>query len=279
MEISVIIPAWNEAPAIGGVLNAIRQFMGAHAHRAEFIVVDDGSTDGTGEAARNAGALVIRNPSNAGYGFSLRRGIRAASFDNILILDADGTYPIEDIPALIKKYDEGFDMVVGARQGKHYRENLLKHPARILFRWLSEFVAGRSIPDINSGFRLMRKQAVMPYLTEICLGFSFTTSLTLAMMLSGNFVAWVPVSYHARIGASKVKLVRDTLRAAQVLSKTIIRYNPLKLFLLLSFFPLTLSVLAFAMKSVVVAAIFFCTSLVILAIGFFSEVFMKDRAM
>lgn len=280
MNLSVIIPAYNEADAIGAVLHRIQtHLVGLHISH-EVIVVDDGSTDGTGELARAQGAKVLRNPCNSGYGFSLKRGILAAQEENILMLDADGTYPVEEVAKLLEVYVQGYDMVVGARQGTYYRGNVLKNPARIMFRWLAEFVAGRSIPDINSGYRLIRRAAVLPYLSETCLGFSFTTSLTLAMMLSGNFVGYVPVSYHKRVGSSKVKHVRDTLRVAQILSKTIVRYNPLKLFIVFSVFPLVLSVGVWAFSPhLVIAALFFSTWLVILALGLFAEAFIKDRAM
>ncbi len=280
MNLSVIIPAYNEADAIGAVLHKIQTHLATLNISHELIVVDDGSTDATGELAQARGAKVVRNPCNSGYGFSLKRGILAANEEHILILDADGTYPVEEVKKLLDVYIQGYDMVVGARQGTYYRGNVLKNPARIMFRWIAEFVAGRSIPDINSGYRLMRRAAVLPYLSETCLGFSFTTSLTLAMMLSGNFVGYVPVSYHKRIGSSKVKHLRDTLRVAQILSKTIVRYNPLKLFIVFSVFPLVLSIGAWILSPFsVIAAVFFSTFLVILALGLFAEAFIKDRAM
>ncbi len=280
MNLSVIIPAYNEADAITEVLRSIQARLSSLRLAHELIVVDDGSSDNTGDLAEAQGAKVVRNPCNSGYGFSLKRGILAAQNEHLLILDADGTYPIEELPKLLEVYQRGYDMIVGARQGKYYRGNALKNPARMVFRLMAEFVAGRSIPDINSGYRLMRREAILPYLSETCLGFSFTTSLTLAMMLSGNFVGYVPVSYHKRIGASKVKHLRDTLRVAQILSKTIVRYNPLKLFMVFSVVPLLLSAVAWAgFANIVVASLFFSTFLIILALGLFAETFIKDRAM
>ena len=268
MELSIVIPAWNEAPSVGRVVEDVRRSAEAHAAKVEVLVVDDGSTDGTGDAARAAGARVIRNPSNAGYGSSLRRAIREASYDHVLITDGDGTYPAEAIPLLLERYNEGQDMVVGARRGKYYRGSLIKNPARILFRWLAEFVAGRPIPDINSGMRVMRRSEVLPHLPHTCLGFSFTTSLTLAMILSGNFVCYVPIEYRKRIGASKVRPVRDTLRAAQILLSTIVRYNPLKLFLLLAFIPWVFAAVSFALSGLSAAtAVFASAGFVVFAIG------------
>jgi glycosyltransferase involved in cell wall biosynthesis len=247
----------------------------------ELIVVDDGSKDGTADIARRSGAHVLRHPTNGGYGLSLQHGITAARHELVAITDADGTYPVEELPLLISMVQEqGFHMAVGARQGTEYRRGWWKYPARIVFRWLAEYVSGRSIPDVNSGLRAFKRSAILPYLPHTCLGFSFTTSLTLAMMLSGNFVGYVPVSYHKRIGASKVKHLRDTLRVAQILSKTIVRYNPLKLFMVFSVVPLLLSAVAWAgFANIVVASLFFSTFLIILALGLFAETFIKDRAM
>jgi hypothetical protein len=176
-------------------------------------------------------------------------------------------------------------MVVGARQGAHYRGSLLKNPARSVFRVMSEFVAGRHIPDINSGLRVMRRASVLPYLPEICLGFSFTTSLTLAMMLDGRFVAYMPISYHERIGASKIRIVRDTLRVSQVLMKTIVRHNPIKLFVLLAAVPffasLFLGLWALFLYAPVIPYAFACLALawLVMALGLFSEIFIRDKAM
>jgi hypothetical protein len=125
-------------------------------------------------------------------------------------------------------------MVVGARQGASYRGSLLKMPARFIFTLLAEFTTGRTIPDVNSGMRVFRKNDVLPYFSDICNGFSFTTTITLIYMLTGKSVTYIPISYEKRIGRSKVKIIRDSLRTLQYMTEVIACYNPLKLFLLLS---------------------------------------------
>lgn len=201
----------------------------------DMIVVDDGSTDKTGQLAVTAGAKVIRQPTNGGYGLALQCGIRAARTALIGITDADGTYPVEELPALVKMVvEDGYDMAVGARQGDEYRRGWWKYPARIMFGWLAEYVAGRRIPDINSGLRVMKRERLLPHLANTCFGFSFTTSITLIFFLNGFFVGYRPIAYHARIGKSKVRHFKDTLRTAQILVSVITLYNPIKLFLLFS---------------------------------------------
>ena len=233
---TVIIPALNEEGTIGETVDRTR-----NAGATEVIVVDDGSSDRTGDLAKQHGAIVIRHPAPGGYGKSLKDGIKAAKNDIVVIADADGTYPLERSGDLVSLLHQGYDMVVGARTGPHYRGSFLKMPARILFKWLVEFTTGRRIPDINSGFRAFRVSTVLKYERDLCNTFSFTTTLTLIYMLTGKFVEYVSIDYNARIGHSKVKLVRDSLRTLQYIVEVIAKYNPLKLFALLALLLLSVS--------------------------------------
>lgn len=234
-SLSIVIPAYNEAASIKATVQRIFAVASAQKWEADVIVVDDGSQDATSALAIQAGARVIRHPTNGGYGLSLQHGIRAATHEIVAITDADGTYPIEALPALYAMVaEEGFDMAVGARQGQEYRRGWWKYPARMVFRWLAEYVSGRSIPDVNSGLRVFKKAAILPYLPHTCLGFSFTTSITTIFFLNGLFVGYHPISYAKRVGHSKVRHVRDTLRTGQILVSVIAKYNPIKLFLLIA---------------------------------------------
>ena len=227
--ISVVVPAYNETLAIGETVATIRRALDGVEH--EVIVVDDGSTDDTGSVAGAGGATVVRQAHNLGYGAALKAGIRAASFDTIVITDADGTYPNEMIPTLVAEFNKGFSMVVGARTGLH--ESIVKAPLRRLLKWLVEFTTGRQIPDVNSGLRVFSRREIAPYLDSLCDTFSFTTSVTLAYMMTAKFVRYIPIGYHQRVGETKVRLLRDSLRTLQYIVQAILYYNPLKLFLLI----------------------------------------------
>lgn len=227
---SVIIPALNEEGGIAAVIDRLQSL----TPKPEIIVIDDGSVDRTGDIARAKGVVVLRHPSSGGYGRSLKDGIRAATHDIIAITDADGTYPVERIPEFVQHVETGFDMVVGARTGKHYRGAFLKMPARIIFKWLVEFATGRLIPDINSGLRVFRKSGIAPFESDLCNGFSFTTTMTLIYCFTGKFITYVPIEYAQRAGASKVRIIHDSLRTLQYITEVIAAYNPLKLFVLMS---------------------------------------------
>ena len=238
--LTLIIPAYNEEKAVADVIRSSRNVLSQMGINHEIIVVDDGSSDETAEVARMAGAVVVTHPHNLGYGAALKSGIMQAQYDWIAIVDADGTYPIDEFSALLQ-YIPTFDMVVGARTGEHYWGSFLKQPTRSAFLWLGEFVTGTHIPDINSGMRIFRKEIALRHFERISSGFSFTTTLTLAMTLEGCFVKYVPISYHPRTGKSHIHPLRDTLRAGQIIVQAILYYNPIKLFLIIALFAVVLS--------------------------------------
>ncbi|MDZ4845792.1 MAG: glycosyltransferase family 2 protein [Chitinophagales bacterium] len=230
--ISIVIPAYNEDREIAITIHACKNVLeGLGLTTGEVIVVDDCSKDNTARLAEENGAIVVRHPHNIGYGRSLKDGIQKAKNDIICITDADGTYPIDKIPQLYEEYQKGFDMVVGARQGKFYIESTKKSILRFILKKLVEFTAGRSIPDINSGLRMFSKKTVVPYFGTLSNTFSFTTSVTLAYMMTGKFVKYIPIDYYKRTGKTNVKLVNDSLRTLQFIVEAILFYNPIKIFL------------------------------------------------
>ncbi|MGI8422828.1 MAG: glycosyltransferase family 2 protein [Chloroflexota bacterium] len=239
---TVVIPAVNEGESVGSVVRQIAATMEATGQPFEIIVVDDGSTDDTAQRARQAGATVLQHPQNQGYGAGLKTGISRAQFDRIIITDADGTYPIDRIPDLMAESDR-FDMVVGARGGKFYRESAFKEPARLIFGALCSWVTGTPVPDVNSGLRVFRTSLARQYFHVISQGFSFTTTITLAALSNGYFVKYLPIDYHRRVGKSKVSLLRDVPRTTQIILQAVVYYNPIKLFLAFALASLALALL------------------------------------
>jgi glycosyltransferase involved in cell wall biosynthesis len=233
--ISIVIPAYNEENSIGGTIEELRGVLSEHDSELEVLVVDDGSEDATASVAAEHGATVVANPHNVGYGRALKRGIREARYDTICIIDADLTYPAAAIPELLAEFDKGFDMVVGERTGHHYQGSAIKGPLRKVLQMLVEFAASRKVPDANSGLRIFSRKTITPHLDHLSDVFSFTTSLTLAYMMTGLFVKFLPIDYHARVGATKVRLLKDSIRTLLFICRAIMYYNPLKIFLLFSF--------------------------------------------
>lgn len=235
--LSVVIPVYNEEETVvSTITDVMRELDGALCY--EIIAVNDGSTDASAERIEAAGLLnvkVVNHVANSGYGKSLYDGILEAQYDTIAILDADGTYPVDQLKLLLQ-YVPAYDMVVGARTGREFKRGLFKHPARRLFRFLAEYATGQNIPDVNSGFRVFKRDIVLGFKGFLSTGFSFTTSLTLLFMLNLHYVKYVPIHYFERPGKarSKVKPIKDTLRAGQIILSTILHFNPIKLFLLLA---------------------------------------------
>ncbi|HET6680161.1 MAG TPA: glycosyltransferase family 2 protein [Gemmatimonadaceae bacterium] len=228
-SVSVVIPAFNEAAHVAEQIRAVQGVMDTLDWRYEIIVVDDGSADGTAEAAATTGARVLRRRPNRGYGASLKLGIRAAQYDWILITDADGTYPVEAIPRLLADADAN-SMVVGARTGASVQVPIERRPAKWFLRKLASYLAGQPLPDINSGLRLMRKSLVSRYEHLLPSGFSFTTTITLSAACNGHPVAYVPIDYHARLGESKIR-PRHAYDFTILILRTIVFFNPLKVFI------------------------------------------------
>ncbi|MFP3944629.1 MAG: glycosyltransferase family 2 protein [Alphaproteobacteria bacterium] len=231
--VSVVVPCYNEEGAIRETVMQLNATLKAASSRYELIVVDDGSADGSADIledlVRSVPRLrVLTHERNRGYGAALKTGIVAARHDLIAITDADGTYPNERLPELIAEAADA-GMAVGARveQGVQYSK-LRAIPKSFLRRWAS-WLAGQSIPDINSGLRVFHKQIALRFLPILPDTFSFTTTITLAMLRNYYEVRFVPIGYTARIGKSKIRPFTDTLRFVMLLLRTGIYFAPLRL--------------------------------------------------
>lgn len=225
---SVVIPACNEAGSVGALVASARALQGD----PEVIVVDDGSTDDTAAVADAAGARVVRHPENLGNGAAIKSGARVATRPIVVFLDADGQHAPADIPALLEHMD-AYDMVVAARTGRRSHGSPVRAVGNAMLSVLASGVAGVRIPDLTSGFRAVRRSALLSFLGLLPNGFSYPTTLTLALLKSGRPVAYVPLDRIARRreGVSKLRPLRDGLRATLTIVRITALFSPLRVFL------------------------------------------------
>jgi glycosyltransferase involved in cell wall biosynthesis len=227
--ISVIIPAYNEEAAIKSQIEAIKRVLLSHDIPHEIIVIDDGSTDKTAEIAAQHGVLVLRHHSNRGYGAALKTGILSASHEIIAITDADGTYPPRFLPEMLDLIED-FDMVVGARTGVNVHVPFIRKLPKWVLNQLANYVTGTKIPDINSGLRVFHRSVVLQYLHVLPDQFSFTTTITMAMLCDRYAVHYISIDYHQRTGKSKIVPLDAGLFAVLILRMAVL-FRPLCVFL------------------------------------------------
>ncbi len=223
--VTVIVPALNEAGAIGQVVGDLA----ARYPEYEILVIDDGSTDNTGQLAASAGARVVRHEWNRGYGASLKSGCRQARGEIVVCFDGDGQHDPDDVERLVEEIGP-HDMVVGTRSRDSY-EPLVRRPGKLILAAFANFLAGVKIPDVNSGFRAFKRDVILRYLHLMPPGFSFSTTSTFAMLKSGRPVKWVPIRAKKRIGTSSVSQVRHGLQTLLLMVRLTTLFEPLKVFL------------------------------------------------
>jgi glycosyltransferase involved in cell wall biosynthesis len=226
--VSVVVPAFNEEPAIGGLVRALRESAPWH----EIIVVDDGSSDATEARAREAGAMVVRHPYNKGNGAAVKTGIRRATGEYVLIVDGDGQHQAADAARLVARLGE-YDLVIGARStGTQATQMRLLGNAAL--NWLAGYLSGRTIPDLTSGFRGARRSQLREFLHLLPNGFSTPTTTTLAFIKAGYNVCFEPIEAAQRVGHSKIRLARDGVKFLLIVMKIVTLYSPFRVFLPIS---------------------------------------------
>jgi glycosyltransferase involved in cell wall biosynthesis len=227
-QTSVVIPAFGEADVIGDVVSGLRRAANWH----EILVVDDGSTDATGRAAETAGSRVLRHPYNKGNGAAVKTGIRAATGEYILIIDADGQHKPDDATRIVSRLGE-YDLVIGAR-AHATQATWLRRLGNHLLNGLASYLTGRPIPDLTSGFRAARRQHLREFLHLLPNTFSTPTTTTLAFVKAGYNVAFEPVEARLRVGHSKIRLLRDGAKFFLIILKVVTIFSPLRVFLPIS---------------------------------------------
>jgi glycosyltransferase involved in cell wall biosynthesis len=228
ITVSVVIPAYNEAAVIGPVVASLI----AAAPWHEVVVVDDGSTDGTGAAAEAAGARVISHPYNKGNGAAVKSAIRAARGEWVLVTDGDGQHRPADVVAVAARLGV-FDLVIGARESAH-QASTGRRLGNALLNQLASYLTERPIPDLTSGLRAARREHLLEFLHLLPNGFSTPTTTTLAFIKAGYNVTFEPVQVQPRIGTSKIRLARDGAKFFLILLKVITIFSPLRVFVPLS---------------------------------------------
>lgn len=282
--LSIIIPAFNEERGIAKVIQKIIDVMATMEAENEIIVVNDGSRDQTAMLVQDFKEVrIINHRHNIGYGAALKTGIRNAKYKFIGITDADGTYPVDMIPNLYDHiYHNDYEMVVGARTADTCEMPMIRRfPKQVLGKF-ANYLTGVSIPDINSGLRLMKKESTEQFMNILPNGFSFTTTITLAMITNNMAVSFIPINYFKRKGFSKIRPIYDTLNFVQLIIRTCLYYNPLKVFMPLSFSLVILAFLVlllsyFFLNKVmdVTFGVIMMTAVIVLAIGMLADLIDK----
>jgi len=279
MNLSIVIPAYNEEIGIAGTIDGVVEVIKLLNIEYELLLVNDGSTDNTAKIVENKNIKIINHEENKGYGASIKTGVRYSQYENILIIDADGSYPAEHIPDLLESA-MNYDMVVGARVAGNVKIPLIRKPAKLFINKLANYLAEKKIPDLNSGMRIIKKEIIQQFVKILPNGFSFTTTITLAMLTNDYHIKYIPINYNKRKGKSKIRPIHDTLNFMQLIIRTVMYFNPLKVFLPLSFF-FFIPGMCFLIRDVLVlnlaqsSILLIVTGAVILSIGMLADLINK----
>jgi glycosyltransferase involved in cell wall biosynthesis len=278
VDVAVVIPAFNEQDSVGPTVSRVRDALGQTPHRCQILVVDDGSTDGTAGAASGRGATVVQLPENRGYGAALKAGIAQTNAEFVAIIDADGTYPADALPKLID-LARNADMAVGARAMTDASIAYMRRPAKLFLAALASYLVGRRIPDLNSGLRVMRRSVLTEFMHLLPPGFSFTTTITLAMMCTFHRVVYLPVACQPRVGTSKLR-PREFGAFIMLVLRTVVLFNPLKVFLplgallfMVGAFKLVLDVYAWRLSETTVLG--FLSAIVVWSVGLLADMIAR----
>ncbi len=282
-QVSILVPVFNEEKSVSATIKAIKESLSGKVDY-EIIAVNDGSSDRTKEVlASIKGITVINKPYNMGYSSALKTGLKQSKYDLIAITDADGTYPIKDLPRLLKHADI-YDMVVGSRTGSKVQDSFLRGIAKGIIKSLARFLTGMKIPDINSGFRVFKKEQAMEFYHLYPSRFSFTITITLSYLIHDYSVKFLPINYAKRKGKSTIHPVKDFLGFSMIIIRIATLFNPIKVFTTLSAIVALFGVLVLVYTSLIVGkvmdatvTILFVSALQIFLFGLLAYLVTKQR--
>ena len=276
-EVTILLPAYNEAGVIGETIRAIR----ALHPDFEILVVDDGSTDNTMREAMETGANVWPHPYNMGNGAAIKSGLRCARGEWVLMMDADGQHKPEDIARLLEHKDR-YDMVVGART-RQSETSAHRDLANWVYNRFASYVTRFKVEDLTSGFRLVRLSVARQFTYLLPNTFSYPSTLTLGYLRSGRTVKYIPIQTKARVGKSKIKLLKDGARFFLIITKIASLFSPFRVFLPISmgFFVTGLCYYAYTFltqgRFTNMSALLFNSSIIIFMIGLVAEQISQMR--
>ena len=230
IDVSFVLPAYNEEKAVAASIQQARQVMQQLPEKTyEILVIDDNSTDATADIAAREGVFVIQRKINGGSGASRKTGIRAARGDIVVMYDVDGTYDISKLPEMLKYFPE-YDQVNGARVREMGTLKLIRAPAKWVLRKFASYLSGVNIPDLNTGFKVFKREIMLRYLWVIPNGFSCVTTMTLAFLCNDHPVKYVATEYYSRIGKSKFHPIKDTAKYFTTIIRIILFFAPMRIF-------------------------------------------------
>lgn len=270
--ISIIIPAKNEARGLQTFLPLLCEKYANH----EIILVDDGSTDDTANVARMFGLKVLSHPYSMGNGAAIKTGARHASGDILIFMDGDGQHQAGDIELLLEKYQQGYDLVVGARSKQH-QASIMRWLGNSLYNAIATALVGHPVLDLTSGFRVVNAEKFKEFMHLIPNGFSCPTTITLAFFRSGYAVGYVPIEVQQRIGISHLKPVSDGFKFLLIIYKMATLYSPLKIFIPFALLHFIAGIANYAYtystqgRFTNMSAVLFSASVIIFLIGLISE--------
>ena len=277
-KISIIIPAYNEAQTIGSIVSRILELY----PEFEVLVVNDGSTDDTGDIAKEAGAYIYSHPYNVGNGAAIKSGIRNASGEILVFMDGDFQHNPEDIGELLQ-YLPDHDMVVGARSSRD-QASLGRAAGNKLYNLLASYVAKFQVSDLTSGFRAVKSNIARSFLYLLPNTYSYPSTLTLGILRSGRSVKYVPVKIHARkMGKSNISFFRDGVRFFMIISRICTLYSPMRIFLPVSFMLFLLGLLNYIYTFTTqgrftnMSALLFVASIIVFMMSLVSEQICQMR--